>query len=108
MAVDDLPFSFNPPVDLRRIPADDDRFSIRAFYIADQIVGQHRYVTEMLDLWADHLIMVDLDLARDGNVKFFHRSKPIDPRLLFRAKLVNFRSLFLHVPLSISFPPTSH
>src|SRR6266545_2495646 len=101
MAVDDLPFSSNPSVNLRRIPADDDRSSIRAFCIADQIVGQHRYVTAALDLWADHLIAVDLDLARDGNQEFFHRSKPIDAPLLCRVKVCNVAGVRIEATLRI-------
>ena len=57
MAVDDLPGSPNPTVNLSGIPASQDTFrSTRQFSVVDKVEGQERHISMALNRVIDHLV----------------------------------------------------
>ena len=66
--MDDLPVPVDPPINLCTIPAKSDLFfSTRLFGSIDKVKSQDGDIPVPLDLRVNHVVMVDVDLTRQGN-----------------------------------------
>jgi serine/threonine protein kinase len=79
MGVDDLPTPVEVLKDLGRVPPRGGlRAAVHLRPIVDEIEREHREIAAALDLWVDHLSLLDLDLAGKGRDEFLQRVLAID------------------------------
>src|SRR3989442_8587166 len=109
MAVDDLPRSANPTVDLGGIPASQDTFrSTCQFSVVDKIERQERHISMALNLGIDHVV----PWIRERGLHFLHcrrphlhHVQPIDASFRKRIEIRHLWGLDVEVALRVQLNP---
>src|SRR2546428_617081 len=106
MRVDDLPTPVETLIDLGRVPP---RGGLRAVVhlrsVVDEIEREHGEIAAALDLWVDHLCLLDLDLAGKGRDVFLERVLAIDALGCRRIEIRLIRRHDVKEPLRIAPAP---
>jgi hypothetical protein len=106
MDMDDSPRSCAPAVNFCRIPTPDDSFfAICAGAIAHEVECQHRDVSNALRLAIDHVVTIDMHLARDRHLLCLNRIETVNPLVLHRVKIRDLGRVNLLVAAWIAFSP---
>src|SRR5712691_2287392 len=106
MGVDDLPIPVDPPINLCTIPTNSHLFfSIRPFDSIDKVEGQDGNIAIALNLWINHFVTVDPNLASGGKYVFLHRCQAVDALFSSWIEIRHVRCHDFKVTLRIAFAP---